>query len=102
MDRNHFQELDAHIRNRISELQVLLGDPEQAQENKAAAISEEEDSEVQRQITEKELQELARLKSNLRWLESDDGGYCEKCDSEIPVARLRAVPITRLCINCAK
>lgn len=102
MNRNEFQTLDAHIRNRISELHGLIGDSEQVHEKKEAANSEEESSNVQSQITEKELLELARLESNLRWLDSEEGGYCEKCDSEIPVARLRAVPITRLCITCAK
>jgi|GEM_PF-6553681 len=102
MDRNDFQALNAHIKCRIDELQLHVGDAAQGADKNEAAKPDEDSSEVQRQITEKELQELARLKSNLLWLDSEDGGYCEKCDAEIPVARLRAVPITRLCINCAQ
>lgn len=102
MDRNDFQALNAHIKCRINELQLHVGELAAGADKSEADKSDEDSSEVQRQITEKELQELARLKSNLLWLESEDGGYCEKCDAEIPVARLRAVPITRLCINCAQ
>lgn len=104
MTNTEHQILDEHIRSRINELQSLL-------ETESAGASRNDSSKkdsaqetaaaVDRQIAEKENQELVRLKSNLRWLDRDEGGCCERCRCKIPYARLRAVPQTRLCIDCA-
>lgn len=105
MKQEESQALNMQIKKRIDELHSLLG---QEAANNAAydepsdSAEQKMNSSVERQITAKEKQELARLQANLRWLESDEGGCCERCGSEIPFARLRAVPATRLCINCAK
>jgi DnaK suppressor protein len=45
--------------------------------------------------------ELKQLRNNLEWLNHEHGGECEECGSSIPLARLLAVPTTRLCLNCA-
>ncbi|MDX1694392.1 MAG: TraR/DksA C4-type zinc finger protein [Ketobacteraceae bacterium] len=46
-------------------------------------------------------QELTQLTRNLSWLESDRGGVCELCGRNIPLERLKRVPTTRTCSNCA-
>lgn len=46
--------------------------------------------------------ELKRLKQSLAWLDGDEAGYCEDCGNTIPFARLKAVPETRRCIECAE
>ena len=33
-------------------------------------------------------------------MENGTFGYCESCGDDIGVARLKARPVTRLCINC--
>ena len=36
----------------------------------------------------------------LQRMENGTFGYCESCGDDIGVARLKARPVTRLCINC--
>lgn len=45
--------------------------------------------------------ELNDLNKNLKWLESDEAGSCAECGRMIPVERLKVVPTTRSCVNCA-
>ena len=30
----------------------------------------------------------------------EEYGICEECEEEIPLGRLKAMPFTRLCVNC--
>ncbi len=102
------QTLQNNIKQRIKELEALLtpvttgnGESEQA-DDASASLDNKIASAVTSQVTENEKRELSRLKANLQWLESDDAGFCQQCGNEIPFARLQAVPVTRLCVNCAK
>ncbi len=95
MDDSQHNTLKQQIQKRIKELEILLNDDE-------AKSATDEDAAVESQITENEKRELAALKNNLRWLDTDDAGYCSECGCEIPFARLQAVLVTRICINCAQ
>jgi len=57
--------------------------------------------EVDQQITLQFKRELAALDKSLERLNSDEAGICDFCGSEISHARLRAVPVATLCVNCA-
>ncbi|KAB1443311.1 TraR/DksA family transcriptional regulator [Pseudodesulfovibrio senegalensis] len=54
--------------------------------------------------------QLSNLKTRLRKLEEalrdvdedEDFGRCVECDEPIPMARLLAMPETRLCVDCAE
>ena len=50
---------------------------------------------------ERETRTLSEIELSLKRLEAGQYGVCGSCDSEIPGARLRALPLTRLCIDCA-
>lgn len=101
MKRSELEILDADISERISELETHL-DANSGSDAGSALASGSPDSEAERQIDAMKKQELARLRTNLKWLGSESGGCCETCGCEIPVARLRAVPVTRLCVTCAR
>lgn len=94
MDNKQREILKQQIQQRITELDGLLSTSDDNTQAKQAST-------VDKQITANEKTELMLLKRNLRWLDSEDAGYCQKCDYEIPFARLHAVPTTRLCIQCA-
>ncbi len=105
MNNTELQTLDKQIRSRINKLRSLLAEEStEAVKNEENVDSYDEKvaAAVDRQITEKEKQELVRLTANLRWLDSNEAGSCEQCDCEIPYARLLAMPTTRLCIKCAE
>lgn len=47
-------------------------------------------------------QERKSIENTLEKIESGTYGKCESCSSDINPARLKAMPIAALCINCAK
>ena len=44
--------------------------------------------------------QLIEIESALARIQNGTFGVCEECGDEIGVARLKARPVTRLCINC--
>jgi DnaK suppressor protein len=50
---------------------------------------------------EREIRTLSEIELSLRLLESGTYGLCGSCGSEIPSARLQALPWTRICVVCA-
>lgn len=96
--------LKLQIQKRIEVLEALLSQIDSGENT----VAESDNSgntivvAVNAQITENEKKELARLRQNITWLVSDAAGYCQQCGGDIPFARLQAMPITRLCINCAQ
>lgn len=92
MDSEQKQQLTEVITQRMSELEELLH----------SEVASTEADDIDSQLHKVERRELARLKENLEWLESEDGGCCDHCGCEIPFPRLEAVPTTRLCVNCAE
>ena len=43
---------------------------------------------------------LKKLDEAMRWVDSEDFGYCESCGEEIGFKRLLARPAARQCIDC--
>lgn len=43
---------------------------------------------------------LKKLDDAMRWVDSEDFGYCESCGEEIGFKRLLARPAARQCIDC--
>ncbi|MGB7434816.1 MAG: TraR/DksA family transcriptional regulator [Candidatus Acidiferrum sp.] len=50
---------------------------------------------------ERELRTLGEIELSLRRIETGEYGICGVCGERIPVARLRAIPWTRCCVECA-
>lgn len=50
---------------------------------------------------ERELRTLAEIDLSLRRIETGDYGVCGVCGEQIPLARLKAIPWTRCCVECA-
>lgn len=100
MKRSELHVLEAQIRERMDELQQLV--KSSLEEASAAADADApHGTELGLKFAGKDKQELERLRSNLLWLASERGGCCAECGCDIPLPRLRAVPTTRLCVDCA-
>ncbi len=108
MKHNEQEQLVNIILTRINQLEDLLQSTIKPQEE----LSEQQDDEdlrsktvvqatVDKTVLAQMQSELKQLHSNLEWLNQGHGGECEECGSSIPLARLLAVPATRLCVNCA-
>jgi DnaK suppressor protein len=51
-------------------------------------------------IRDRERKLIKKIRSALARLDNGTFGVCEECGEEIGVPRLKARPVTRLCINC--
>ena len=66
---------------------------EQAVELENQELLEALDHEIQ--------EELRDIERALLRIDDDEYQYCIGCGDEIPEARLEALPVTRLCVDCA-
>ncbi len=62
---------------------------------------ERENDEVIDQLENDTREELMQVQHAIKRIESGNYGICAKCGGEISAARLRAIPYSTLCINCA-
>ncbi len=46
--------------------------------------------------------EIARIKAALARIDSDEYGYCLRCEEDIPQKRLASDPSATLCVECAR
>ena len=51
-------------------------------------------------IREREQRLIKKIDEALARMDQDIYGICERCEEEIPYPRLKARPVTTLCINC--
>lgn len=58
--------------------------------------------ELSSQLAEVASRELANVEIALQHLNSGRYGLCENCGTNIPVARLQALPYATTCINCQR
>lgn len=66
-----------------------------------AALDSVQD-EISSQLAEVESRELARIEIALERMRNGDYGLCEGCGTNIPMARLNALPYATLCIKCQR
>ena len=108
MDKQIFSEIRAQLMDRRRELVdrrqslevswQLLHEPEKELEETA---SKETLSREIEQRSENVQAEIRRIDSALTKMEEGGYGRCEACRRPIKAKRLRAVPWTRYCVNCA-
>jgi len=58
--------------------------------------------EISSQLAEVESRELARIEYALERMREGEFGVCEGCGTNIPMARLNALPYATLCIKCQR
>jgi len=64
--------------------------------------SEGAKKEIDSQLAALESRELSQIESAIKQIREGRYGLCEDCDCKIPVARLKALPYTPLCIDCQR
>ena len=95
-------QLRVTISQRISELNSIIAGYEADHTDDDEPLEQKASTAVDKAMLQLASKEKAQLCANMEWLDTDDGGYCDACGNEIPVARLMAVPETRYCIHCAE
>jgi len=59
-------------------------------------------SELNTQLKALESRELAQIERAIELIRDGRYGHCEICSSSIPIARLKALPYTVLCVECQR
>jgi DnaK suppressor protein len=62
--------------------------------------SEERDREISFILSDRDRSKLGAIEEALERLEQGTYGICESCEGEIAAERLKAMPFTRLCVQC--
>ncbi|NLE37289.1 MAG: TraR/DksA family transcriptional regulator [Pirellulaceae bacterium] len=97
------------IKRRDALRRVLAGDLSSLKELKGQASGDVVDAaldsvhdEISSQLAQVESQELARTENALERMRDGHYGICEGCGTNIPMARLNALPYATYCIKCQR
>jgi len=74
-------------------------EPDDTSDEKAHSITDYEEERAVEQTLELRLQEI---NETLKKIEEGSYGICEKCLTPIEEERLKAIPLAKLCLSCAK
>lgn len=66
----------------------------------ADQASDSYDRELASTLTEAERARVEAVDKALERVEKGSYGECETCEKDIPLARLKALPFARLCVDC--
>ncbi len=80
------------------------GKPVELDQTKVGRLSRMDALQIQQMALEssrRRQQQLVKIDRALSRIESDEYGYCLRCDEEIDVRRLFVDPTNTLCIKCA-
>jgi DnaK suppressor protein len=105
-NKQHFKKLlSQRLKQRLGKTQDALTDITEGTDrlpDKMDEASLASDLGLALRIREREAKLTVKIREALARLEADTFGLCEECGEEIPIKRLRARPVTTLCIKCKK
>lgn len=110
MDEREYQQLRRTLKDRRDQIhrrlrkiqsEVRHGDEPLDKDPEDQAIELEND-EVLNQLEPRTRQELANVLAALERMEEGTYGQCIECGTEISTSRLKAIPHTLKCIECAE
>lgn len=94
----------------IEEMKSLLGEADKTVTEMTSDASnfpdptdratQESDRNFELRIRDRERKLINKIKDALERIDAGEFGICEECGEEISEARLKARPVTTLCINC--
>jgi DnaK suppressor protein len=97
------------VRRRDALRNALSGDWSMLQELRAQSKGDVVDfavdavqDEISSQLAEVESRELTYIENALERMQAGGYGVCEHCNTNIPLARLQALPYATLCIRCQR
>ena len=79
-----------------------IGDPRDKPSDEMEEASLTSDMGFTLRIRDREAKLIKKVSDALERLEDETFGICGECGEEIPLKRLMARPVTRLCIDCKK
>ena len=107
MKRNDIEYFKEFLTNRLEELLSQADNtvsgmttPKENFPDPADRASLESDRNFMLRIRDRENKLIKKIKKALDRIEDSTFGVCEKCGEDISASRLKARPVTTLCINC--
>lgn len=107
MDDKDIQYFKKLLTKRLEELLLQAGDTVSEMNNSkgnfpdpADRAAYEADRNFELRIRDREYKLIKKVKRTLDRIEEGTFGICDKCGDDIAVARLKARPVTTLCIEC--
>lgn len=98
--RNHLQQMLNDIEKKGKEtLSDMTGDAENFADP-ADRASHESDRSFTLRLRDRERKLIRKVQAALNRIEDGSYGICEECGDDISVKRLKARPVTTLCIQC--
>ena len=95
------------LRRREGLLKTLTGELSQFNVSQDRSVGDSVDAAldtdyglINANLAEAESHELKEINDALLRIREGAYGICEDCEKRIPVARLRAIPFARYCVNC--
>ena len=79
-----------------------MSDPNENMPDPSDRASLESDRNFTLRIRDRERRLIVKIKDALERIENGTYGICESCQEEISQKRLKARPVTTLCIDCKK
>ena len=93
---NQLEELLTRSDNTVSDMTAPRENPPDSTDR----ASFETDQDIILRIRDRESKLIKKIKLALDRIEDNTFGVCEKCGEDISIARLKARPVTTLCIDC--
>jgi DnaK suppressor protein len=91
------EELSRRVEQRRQEMMIMDQEPE---DEVGVALRNSSTGTAIANI-EREVRTLAEIDLSIRRMETGKYGICGVCEETIPMARLKAIPWTRRCVECA-
>jgi DnaK suppressor protein len=97
------QEIKRHLEARLEELSQKSAEGMAKVENCADEVeyaTRMAEHSLHVVLRERESAQVNQIRQALKRLDSPDFGVCEECGEDIGLARLKAQPTSRLCVEC--
>lgn len=107
MDHNYLEEVKKNLYGQLATLQRDAGktvtemtDEKTNFPDPTDRASLESDRNFELRIRDRERKLIMKIREALERIDAGEFGICESCGEEISAARLKARPVTTLCIDC--
>lgn len=101
--------LHKQLLDRRDELKKLVTDSSEGSTASRATVEDTGDAAIREtrqglesHLAEIEYKELMQIRRAISLIQEGRYGHCENCNKSIPVARLKVVPYTMFCVDCAQ
>lgn len=101
--------LHKQLLNRRDELKRLVSDSSEGSSASRSTVEDIGDAALREtrqglesHLAEIEYKELVQIRRAISLIQEGRYGHCENCNKSIPIARLKAVPYTMFCVDCAQ